>query len=100
MADLARLGIVFDGLYPHGLITNVDSMGVWLAVLMVVVMTAPNTYDIFRDQGIALEAGVRPGGAVAIAWRRAPAWALATGVMLSLAALQVHTIKPFIYFQF
>ena len=100
VADLARLGIVFDGLYPHGLITNVDSMGVWLAVLMVVVMTAPNTYDIFRDQGIALEAGVRPGGAVAIAWRRAPAWALATGVMLSLAALQVHTIKPFIYFQF
>ena len=99
-ADLAPFGVVFNGLFPNDFFSNIDSMGVWMVILFILVIVAPSTYDLFRSEGIALQVGVRADEVGRLVWRRTAAWGLATGVMLCLAILQIQTLKPFIYFQF
>ncbi|MBW4089943.1 MAG: MBOAT family protein [Proteobacteria bacterium] len=71
----------------------------WLGVLYAIVWGAPNTQQIMRRIGPALEA-VRPGPFPGLAWRPSLPWALAMGGGAALGLLSLGGTSEFLYFRF
>lgn len=69
-----------------------------MAALLLLVMLAPNTYDLMRRYLPGEEAP----SAAPMAWRMKPAWGMAIGAMgiVCVFAMFSSTPSPFLYFQF
>ena len=72
---------------------------VWLGALYGIVWFAPNTQQIMRRIGPALEP-VRPGPLPGLVWRPSLPWALAMGGGAALGLLSLGGTSEFLYFRF
>jgi alginate O-acetyltransferase complex protein AlgI len=71
----------------------------WIGVLLPLVMLAPNTQEILGRFQPALN--YRGGESVTrLAWRPAPAWAVATAIVTACGLLTLTRASEFLYWQF
>ena len=97
MAGLHGVGIP-AGLSARGLLRGARTVG-WFAALYAIVWGAPNTQQIMRAVGPALDP-VRAGPWPWLVWRPSLPWALAIGGAAALGLLSLGGTSEFLYFRF
>jgi len=97
MAGLHGVGMP-AALSPRGLLRGARAVG-WLAALYAIVWGAPNTQQIMRAVGPALDP-VRAGPWPWLVWRPSLPWALAIGGAAALGLLSLGGTSEFLYFRF
>jgi alginate O-acetyltransferase complex protein AlgI len=97
MAGLHGLGFV-PVAGTRGALRAMRSAG-WLAALYAIVWGAPNTQQIMRRVGPALDA-VRAGPLPRLAWEPSLPWAVAMGSGAALGLLALGGTSEFLYFRF
>jgi len=71
---------------------------VWIAVLLPVVMLAPNTQEILGKFEPALS--VRPGASTRFMWQPTARWAAVAAVLTACGLLSLTRVSEFLYYQF
>jgi alginate O-acetyltransferase complex protein AlgI len=71
---------------------------VWIAVLLPVVMLAPNTQEILGKFEPALN--VRPGASTRFMWQPTARWAAVAAVITACGLLSLTRVSEFLYYQF
>lgn len=111
MAIAYRIGAVADALRGIGVEFQMGGGGdfiaawSWIAALFLIACLAPNTQEIMARVAAAL-----PGAAAAatagarlaarLSWRPNGAWAVGTGLALTVCILSLSQVSEFLYFQF
>jgi alginate O-acetyltransferase complex protein AlgI len=74
----------------------------WCALLMLIVLLAPNTQEIMRDHLIGVTSRGRTVGlsAMYLTFRRSGGWAIAVGMMLAIGLACLPQPTSFLYFNF
>ncbi len=100
--DLNAAGIKFDGLFPNNILADVDFMGIWLLLALLVIFALPNVYQLFRGELRQNDSFAEPRDAIGsnIIWRPKLIWALVAGIMFAISATRLADPSPFLYFQF
>jgi len=83
---------------PRGLLRGARAVA-WFAALYAIVWGAPNTQQIMRAVGPALDP-VRAGPWPWLVWRPSLSWALAIGGAAALGLLSLGGTSEFLYFRF
>jgi hypothetical protein len=99
---LAKYGIVFDGLFSNGIMPDREFALIWMALLIVFVIKAPTTHDLFPNSVLEPEAGLTLGTKLrsGLIWKSNLTWEVATGLLIFLSLQQFSHGTPFLYFQF
>jgi alginate O-acetyltransferase complex protein AlgI len=99
---LAKYGIVFDGLFSNGIMPDREFALIWMALLIVFVIKAPTTHDLFPNSALEPEAGLTLGTKLrsGLIWKSNLTWGVATGLLIFLSLQQFSHGTPFLYFQF
>lgn len=102
VTTFADYGIFFNGMFSNGILPDRDFALAWMVILIIFVMKAPTTHEIFPNS--ALESGNDPtfgtGRTTRLVWNSQLTWGLGIGLMVFLSLQQFFHISPFLYFQF
>jgi D-alanyl-lipoteichoic acid acyltransferase DltB (MBOAT superfamily) len=99
---LANYGVVFNGLFSNGIMPDRDFALAWMILLIIFVIKAPATHDIFPNCALEPDGDspVETSRISRFVWHRQMAWGIGTGLMIFLSLQQFSKVTPFLYFQF